>query len=136
MTETTTTQEDPVAIALASNRLAAIVRRLTNTLFRSGRSGVLNTARDLSCCIVAADDELLMAADSLPIHVMSSPELISRRLRELHPTLVAGDAFLHNSPYDGNSHAADHCIVVPVVDGDGVHRYTAIVKAHQADCGN
>src|SRR5207249_8596942 len=50
--------------------------------------------------------------------------------------LRAGDAFLHNSPYHGNSHAADHVILVPVVDKDGRHRFTVLVKAHQADCGN
>ena len=53
-----------------------------------------------------------------------------------HPELRRGDAFLHNSPYHGNSHAADHCILVPVVDDDGVHRFTVLAKAHQADCGN
>ncbi len=50
--------------------------------------------------------------------------------------LERGDAFLHNSPYHGNSHAADWCVVVPVVDDDGVHRYTVLAKAHLADCGN
>ena len=53
-----------------------------------------------------------------------------------HPDLRRGDAFLHNSPYHGNSHAADHTILVPVIDDDGVHRFTAFAKAHQADIGN
>jgi N-methylhydantoinase B len=135
-TDAAATTEDAVAIVLASNRLAATVRKMTNTLFRAGRSGVLNTARDFSCCIVSPRHDLLMAADSLPIHVMSGPELISRALVHHHPELAAGDAFLHNSPYEGNSHAADHCLVVPVVDAGGTHRFTTIVKAHQADCGN
>src|SRR5690606_7714659 len=30
----------------------------------------------------------------------------------------------------------DHCLVVPVIDDEGVHRYTVLAKAHQADCGN
>jgi N-methylhydantoinase B len=127
---------DPVQLALTANRLRAIVRRMTNTLFRTGRSGVLNTARDFSCCLISARSELVMAADSLPIHVMSGPDIMSATMAELHPQLRAGDAFLHNSPYHGNSHAADHCLLVPVVDADGVHRFTALVKAHQADCGN
>ena len=75
-------------------------------------------------------------AESLPIHVMSGPDLIARYMKETHPTLRAGDAFLHNSPYHGNSHAADWCVVIPVIDGDGVHHYTVIAKAHLADCGN
>ena len=39
-------------------------------------------------------------------------------------------------PYEGNSHAADHCLVVPVIDEAGVLRYWVLAKAHQADCGN
>ena len=57
-------------------------------------------------------------------------------MKEFHPRSSAGDAFLHNSPYHGNSHAADHSILVPVIDDEGVHRFTVLAKAHQADCGN
>lgn len=133
---TTAPTHDRVRLALAANRLRAVVRRMTNTLFRTGRSGVLNTARDFSCCIVSAGHELVMAADSLPIHVMSGPDIMCATMAQLHPELCRGDAFLHNSPYHGNSHAADHCLLVPVVDADGTHRFTVVVKAHQADCGN
>src|SRR5919108_2093131 len=131
-----TAAHDPVQLALVANRLRAIVRRMTNTLFRTGRSGVLNTARDFSCCLISARSELVMAADSLPIHVMSGPDIMSATMAQLHPQLRAGDAFLHNSPYHGNSHAADHCLLVPVVDDAGVHRFTVFAKAHQADIGN
>jgi N-methylhydantoinase B len=127
---------DPVALAVITSRIQGIVRRMTNTLFRTARSSVLNTARDFSCAIVTRDHELLATAESLPIHVMSGPDLISGWLAKLHPVVRAGDAYLHNSPYHGNSHAGDHCIVVPIVDADGEHRFTAIVKAHISDIGN
>ena len=55
---------------------------------------------------------------------------------EFFPEPRAGDAFLHNSPYHGNTHPADHSLLVPVIDADGVHRFTVLAKAHQADCGN
>lgn len=126
---------DGVRLALVTSRLQSVVRAMMNTLARTGRSGILNTARDFSCCIITADCELLAMAESLPIHVMSGPDLMARSMVEHHPVLAAGDAFLHNSPYDGNSHAADHSLLVPVVEG-GVHRFTLLVKAHQADCGN
>jgi N-methylhydantoinase B len=127
---------DPVALAVITSRIQGIVRRMSNTLFRTARSSVLNTARDFSCCVVTRDHELLAAAESLPIHVMSGPDLVSASLVRLHPTLRAGDAYLHNSPYHGNSHAGDHCILVPIVGADGEHHLTAIVKAHMADIGN
>jgi N-methylhydantoinase B len=130
------TRPEGVALALYANRFENVVRSMANTLFRSARSGVINTAHDFSCCVIAHDDELVAAANSLPIHVLSGPELLSRSMKRLHPALRRGDAFLHNSPYDGNSHAADHVLLVPVVDEDGGHRFTVMVKAHQADCGN
>lgn len=127
---------DGVELAILSNRLEGVARKMANTLLRSGRSGVLNIARDFSCCIVTADHRLLVTAESLPIHVLSGPDIMSRAMCELHKDLRRGDAFLHNSPYHGNSHPADHTILVPVIDAYGRHRFTVVAKAHQADCGN
>ena len=127
---------DGVQLALMSNRLDGIVRKMANTLLRTGRSGVLNMARDFSCCIVTAEDELLAAAESLPIHVLSGPDLMARSMKEAHADFRRGDAYLHNSPYHGCSHPADHTILVPVIDDDGIHRFTVQAKAHQADIGN
>src|SRR6185312_8437989 len=127
---------DRVQMAILANRLETIARKMAHTLHRTGRSGLINTARDLSCCVVTANHELLTEAESLPSHVLVGPNLMSRWMVECHPVLRRGDAFLHNSPYHGNSHAADHTILVPVIDDDGVHRYTVLTKAHQADCGN
>lgn len=127
---------DGVRLALLANRFEGIARKMSNTLLRSSRSGVINMAGDFSCCIVTAGDELLAAAESLPIHVLSGPDLMARAMRQFHPELRAGDAYLHNSPYHGCSHPADHTLLVPVVDDAGIHRYTVLAKAHQADCGN
>ena len=38
--------------------------------------------------------------------------------------------------YHGCSHAADHTLLVPVVDENRRHRFTVLAKAHQADIGN
>jgi N-methylhydantoinase B len=54
---------------------------------------------------------------------------------DLHDDLAEGDAFLHNDPYLGNTHHADHAVLVPVFV-EGRHLFTACAKAHQADCGN
>lgn len=127
---------DGVRLALVNNRLESVARKMANTLLRTGRSGVLNIARDFSCCIVTRNDELLAAAESLPIHVLSGPDLMAASVKQFHKVLRRGDAFLHNSVYHGCSHAADHTILVPVIDDAGTHHFTVIAKAHQADCGN
>jgi N-methylhydantoinase B len=125
-----------IHLAVLSNRLDAVVRAMRNTLTRTSRSGVINVARDFSCAIVSHNCQVLHWAESLPAHAVSGPDLMARSMLELHPRLRRGDAFLHNSPYHGGGHAADHAIVVPVVDSGGAHHFTVVAKAHQADCGN
>jgi N-methylhydantoinase B len=128
-------RSDPVLLAVLANRFESIVREMTNTLFRSGRSAVLNMARDFSCSVVTADDQLLAAAEGLQVHVLGAG-LQTASMQELHgDDLAEGDAFIHNDPYLGNTHTADITILVPVF-WEGEHVFTACAKAHQADCGN
>ena len=122
-------------LAVLAARFEGIASKMGNTLLRTGRSGVLNRARDFSCCVTTREGDLLVYAESLPVHVLGA-DMLSRSMLELHPDPEPGDAFLHNSPYHGNSHAADHVILVPVFDAAGTHRYTMVCKAHQADVGN
>jgi N-methylhydantoinase B len=127
---------DGVRTAILSSRIESIARKMQNTLFRTARSGILNTAHDFSCVVLTADCRLLAAAESLPIHTLIGPDIMCRAVKKHHPMLRRGDCFLHNSPYEGNSHAADHNLIVPVVDDDDILRYFVLAKAHQADCGN
>lgn len=127
---------NPVQLAVLTARFEGVARKMANTLHRTGRSGILTIARDFSCVILTARHELLTASDSLPIHVLRGPEVMCRTMTDNHPTLRRGDAYLHNSPYHGCTHPADHSILVPVIDDDGVHRFTVLAKGHQADCGN
>jgi N-methylhydantoinase B len=125
---------DPVLLSVIANRLEAIVREMTNTLLRTGRSTVINVSRDFSCSIITADNELLASSQGLPIHVVGS-QYLGEAMTTIHERIEEGDAFLHNDPYYGNTHHADHSVLAPVFF-DGHHYFTAIGKSHQADCGN
>lgn len=136
MIETNSNGLSGVQLALLTARFEGVARKMANTLHRTGRSGILTIARDFSCVILTAKHELLTASDSLPIHVLRGPEVMCRTMTDNHKVLKRGDAFLHNSPYHGCTHPADHSILVPVIDDDGIHRFTVLAKGHQADCGN
>lgn len=125
---------DPVKLSVLANAFDGIVREMTSGLLRSARSSVINTARDFSCAVLTADNQLLAAAEGVPVHVFGAGPL-GEDMVELHNDIREGDAFLHNDPYMGNSHAADHVILVPIFI-QGRHLFTAVTKAHQADCGN
>jgi N-methylhydantoinase B len=127
---------DGTKLAVFTARFEGIARKMANTLQRTGRSGILTIARDFSCVVLTADCELLATAESLPIHVLRGPDEMARTMKANHPVLKRGDAFLHNSPYHGCTHPADHSILIPVIDDEGIHRFTVLAKGHQADCGN
>ncbi|WP_322101825.1 hydantoinase B/oxoprolinase family protein [Paraburkholderia sp. J41] len=130
-----TSDFDPYMTAIIANRIDGIVREMTHTLLRAARSAVINSARDFSCSICTADNQLLAAAEGLPIHIFGS-HLQTKTMSQYHAgDLREGDCYLHNDPYSGNTHPADHTFLVPVFI-DGEHLFTTVAKAHQADIGN
>ena len=114
MTQSTTMDGSTLAVLTA--RFEGIARKMANTLHRTGRSGILTIARDFSCVVLTARHELLATAESLPNHVLRGPDIMTRTMTDNHPVLRRGDAFLHNSPYHGCTHPADHSILVPIID--------------------
>ena len=129
-------QSDPVRFAVLARRFDGIVKRMQHTLVRASRSGVIVNGHDCSCCLLTEQCELLSIAQTIPIHVMSGADEQARSMKMFHPILKRGDAYLHNSPYHGATHAADLTLLVPIVDHQGTHRFTAMAKSHQADIGN
>lgn len=124
----------PLLLAVLANRFDGVVREMTNTMLRTGRSAVVNSARDFSCGITTADNELFATAEGLPTHTYGL-NLQTAAMCRFHHDIAEGDAYLHNDPYSGNSHAADHTLLVPVF-WEGEHIFNVCAKAHQADIGN
>ena len=121
-------------LAVLANRFDGVVREMTNTMLKTGRSAVINSARDFSCGITTASNELFATAEGLPAHTYGL-NLQSEAMCRFHQDIREGDAYLHNDPYSGNSHPADHTIIVPVF-WEGEHLFNVCAKAHQADIGN
>jgi N-methylhydantoinase B len=128
-------QFDSYMTAIIANRVDGIIREMTNTLLRAARSAVISSARDFSCAICTSNNELLASAEGLPIHIFGS-HMLTEAMAKFHKgDIREGDCYLHNDPYSGNTHAADHAFLVPVFF-EGEHLFTTVAKAHQADIGN
>ncbi|WP_299941912.1 hydantoinase B/oxoprolinase family protein [uncultured Nitratireductor sp.] len=135
MSDNINSEFDPFLTAIISNRVEGIVREMTFSLQRAARSAVISSARDFSCSICTGQNELLAAAEGLPIHIFGS-HMQTKTMTDFHEgDIHEGDCYLHNDPYTGNTHAGDHTYLVPVFF-EGEHMFTTVVKAHQADIGN
>ncbi len=125
----------PYLMALLASRLGSISVQMNNIMIKSARSSVLALARDCSTAICDASGEVLTFPAGFPVHVgaitLSGKSLLQLQNQNLKP----GDAYLNNSPYHGNTHPADHTILVPVFDEDEL-LFICICRGHQADIGN
>ncbi|MGG6898854.1 hydantoinase B/oxoprolinase family protein [Rhizobium sp. BR 315] len=128
------TNLDMFTMVVLRRRIEAVIRDMINTLFRTGRSGVLNTAMDFSCSVTDSDFQTVSTALGLPVHV-GAIDLISKAVatkfgNDIHP----GDCFANNSGYHGNTHCGDFTLCAPVFfEGEVI--FYAIARAHLGDIG-
>lgn len=125
---------DNFLMIVLRRRFEAIIRDMVNALFKSGRSGVLNTAMDFSCSLTDAKFQTVSVALGLPVHT-GAIDLIPRVVAERYEgRMKPGDCIANNDGYLGNTHCADFTLCAPVFFG-GKLRFYAIARAHFADMG-
>lgn len=125
---------EPFLMSILSGRFLAITKEMSNTLMRSGRSTVLNTAKDFSCAITDRKCRTVVVAEGLPIQ-LAAIHLIPEAVRSLfEDDIRPGDVFMNNSPFYGNIHHADVTVCAPVFY-KGELQFFVMNRAHQADTG-
>lgn len=126
---------EPYLLSILASRIGSISVQMANAMIKGARSSILALARDCSTAICDGSGDVLTFPAGFPVHVGGS-SLTAKALLEIHGhDLMAGDAYLNNSPYHGNTHAADHTIMVPVMYDEEV-MFICVVRGHQADIGN
>ena len=125
---------DLFTMVILKRRMEAIISEMVNTLFRSGRSGVLNTGMDFSCSLTDNKLQSVSVELGLPVHV-GSIHLIPKAVVEKYgEDIRPGDCFVNNSGYHGNTHCGDVTFCAPVFYQDELCFFT-ITRAHFADIG-
>jgi N-methylhydantoinase B len=126
---------DPILLEVIRNRLEAIADEMELTLLKSAASPIVKEGLDASAALFNVRGETIAQAAAIPIH-LGCLELAAKRLVRAFPpeTLVEGDAFLLNDPYDGGTHLPDITLAVPVFAG-GRAVALACTMCHHQDVG-
>ena len=127
---------DGAASRCSINRFEGIARKMANTLLRTGRSGVLNSARDFSCCIVTARRRTLRHQTRACPFTCSGVRTSWRGDEGVSPVIESAATPSSTTRPTTAVHAADHARPGAGRRRPGVHRFTVLAKAHQADIGN
>ncbi len=124
---------EPYLMTILAKKTEIVTRDMTQTLMKSARSSVINSARDFSSAITLHDGRQFMIDEGIPIH-LGNIHITPQKTLEYFDDIEPGDCFLTNSPYAGNTHHADYTLHAPVFYEDEL-LFWAVNRAHQADAG-
>lgn len=125
---------DPITIEILRNKIACLVDEMHYHLYRSGYSTIVRESRDFSCVVLDATGRLIIAPPMF-FHAPVYRHLVGRILELYGDTIVAGDVFVANHPYEaGLPHTSDMAFVAPVFAEGRLVGFTGSI-AHKADIG-
>ena len=124
---------DPLELALAAARLAAVCDEMGATLRQSAFSTNIRDRLDFSCAVFDAQGLLAAQAAHIPVHLGSMAYAMQGVVAGIE--WRDGDVWVFNDPYLGGTHLPDVTLVAPVFLGEALVAFVAD-RAHHADIGS
>ena len=130
---------NPVLLAVLKGRLEQIADEMDATLFRSAFNPIIAEAHDASHGLYHAEtgETLIQGKSGLPIFVGAmafAVKMVIDTIEQDGLTLVDGDVFIFNDPYEGGTHLSDFKLVRPYFRDGDLFCYMASV-GHWHDVG-
>jgi N-methylhydantoinase B len=125
---------DPIGLALAHHRLAAIAEEMGVVLGRTALSPNIKERRDYSCAVFDAAGGLVAQAAHIPVHLGSTPLSVQAAIAAVR--MAPGDVVVLNDPFAGGTHLPDVTVVAPVFLPRARRPFAYVAnRAHHADIG-
>jgi N-methylhydantoinase B len=131
----TTQLDDPVAIEIVRNGLAAIADEMAITEVRAAYSTVVRDMLDFSTAVCDGEGRVLAQGLSLALQLGAVPRFLEY-VRARYPEPQPGDVYLVNDPWQGGVHLPDLLFAKPVFcDGEATPIAYAVIVSHVVDVG-
>ena len=130
------TDADPVMLEVFNNLFMSIAEQMGVVLKNTSFSVNIKERLDFSCAIFDPDGDLVANAPHIPVHLGSMSESVKTIAEQRRGTIVPGDVFMLNTPYNGGTHLPDVTVITPVFDeaGNEILFYVA-ARGHHAEIG-
>ncbi|MEM7423354.1 MAG: hydantoinase B/oxoprolinase family protein [Pseudomonadota bacterium] len=128
--------QSDIALQIMWNRLIAVVEEQALALVRTAFSTSVREAGDLSAGVYDMDGNMLaQAVTGTPGHVNAMAESVRHFMSEIGvETMVEGDVYITNDPWQGTGHLHDITVVTPSFY-KGLHVGYFACTAHVVDVG-
>jgi N-methylhydantoinase B len=122
---------DPISLQVLVGALRAACDEMGAVLIRSAHSPNITERHDCSTALFAADGELVMQAEHIPVHLGSMPDAVAAVLEfEQRPDGL----WILNDPFQGGTHLPDVTLISPLFADAELIGFAAS-RAHHADIG-
>jgi 5-oxoprolinase (ATP-hydrolysing) len=130
------TEVDPVMLEVFNNLFMSIAEQMGATLAKTSYSVNIKERYDFSCAIFDEQGQLVANAPHIPVHLGSMGESVKTIIRENAGSMMPGNVYMLNAPYNGGTHLPDVTVITPVFDskGESVLFYVGS-RGHHADIG-
>ncbi|HEY1385696.1 MAG TPA: hydantoinase/oxoprolinase family protein, partial [Dongiaceae bacterium] len=140
------TSVDPVMLEIFNNLFMSIAEQMGSTLEKTSYSVNIKERLDFSCALFDQQGHLIANAPHMPVHLGSmgeSVETIIRANRDStgRSTILPGDVYVLNAPYNGGTHLPDVTVITPVFSENGLDEGNKLIlfyvasRGHHADIG-
>ena len=140
------TSVDPVMLEIFNNLFMSIAEQMGSTLEKTSYSVNIKERLDFSCALFDQQGQLIANAPHMPVHLGSmgeSVETIIRANRDAtgRSTIMPGDVYVLNAPYNGGTHLPDVTVITPVFSENGLDERNKLIlfyvasRGHHADIG-
>ncbi len=135
-TEAIGTHCDPVMLEVFNNLFMSVAEQMGLTLQNTAYSVNIKERLDFSCAVFDAKGQLIANAPHMPVHLGSMGESVRAVIDNNIGTILPGDVYVLNAPYNGGTHLPDVTVITPVFDDDGrsILFYVGS-RGHHADIG-
>jgi 5-oxoprolinase (ATP-hydrolysing) len=133
-TPSATPSADMLTQEIVRHALSSIADEMATTIFRTAHSTVVRDVMDFSAAVCSPSGETVAQAVTLPNHLGSIPTAMDALFAAYRDSMLPGDVFVMNDPFDGGIHTSDIYVVKPVFQ-DGELLGFAVTTAHHGDVG-
>jgi N-methylhydantoinase A/oxoprolinase/acetone carboxylase beta subunit/N-methylhydantoinase B/oxoprolinase/acetone carboxylase alpha subunit len=126
---------DPIGLELLRSQLQAVVDGAAGTIERTAISPVVTESKDYSATLLDADGGLVAGGGIITYHWVAATRAVRATMERYGDTIVAGDVFLANDPYNGGGlHPNDVFVQRPIFVDGRLIAWVAL-SAHLIDMG-
>ncbi len=130
----TRTVRDPATFEVFRNAISGLADQMAITILRTAHSQIVAESMDFSAALCDAKGQLIAQANTIPVHLGSTPEAMAAIFENFGDSIQPGDVYLLNDPDQGGMHLPDLFVIEPIHVGSHLLGF-AVAIANHADVG-